>query len=97
VEQHALECIFRGLNEAGVHYLVLGGLAVVAHGYARLTMDVDLVLSFDADNMTRAVAVFRDLDFRPRAPVPFTDFADEEKRRLWFEEKHRRVFSVWSP
>ncbi len=31
--QTSLEILIRGLNEAGVRYMVVGGLAVIAHGY----------------------------------------------------------------
>ena len=36
------EPLFKTLNDAGVRYVVVGGLAVVLHGHARLTVDVDL-------------------------------------------------------
>ena len=35
----SLEQIVAALNSAGVRYLVVGGLAVAAHGYGRLTID----------------------------------------------------------
>lgn len=34
---------FKALNDANVKYVVVGGVATVLHGYARLTMDVDLI------------------------------------------------------
>jgi predicted nucleotidyltransferase len=36
--------ILRALNDANVRYLIVGGLAVVAHGYVRFTQDIDLVV-----------------------------------------------------
>ena len=36
--------VFAALDEAGARYVVVGGLAVVLHGYARLTSDIDLVV-----------------------------------------------------
>ena len=47
-----LENIVAALNTAEVNYLIAGGLAVVAHGYVRVTMDVDLVIDFDGWNWT---------------------------------------------
>ena len=35
-----LETIARALNSAGVPFLVVGGVAVVAHGYGRQTQDL---------------------------------------------------------
>ena len=38
------DAVCRALNDASVRFLVAGGLAVNAHGYLRLTYDVDLVV-----------------------------------------------------
>ena len=35
------------LDAAGVRFVVVGGLAVVIHGHARLTVDIDLVLDLE--------------------------------------------------
>jgi hypothetical protein len=46
------------LDEHAVDYLLIGGLAVIAHGYGRFTQDVDILPSPDAANMGRlAVAL----------------------------------------
>jgi hypothetical protein len=39
------------LNEAGVHYIVVGGMAVIAHGYMRATHDVDIVVRLSRNNI----------------------------------------------
>ena len=44
MEVLSVEAIVRALNTAKAKYLVVGGLAVNAHGFVRLTRDVDLVL-----------------------------------------------------
>jgi len=44
MEVRSVEAIVRALNTAEVEYLIVGGLAVNAHGFVRLTRDVDLVL-----------------------------------------------------
>ncbi|GEM_PF-1011828 len=40
MEVHSIETIVRMLNDAKVKYLIVGGLAVNAHGFVRLTRDV---------------------------------------------------------
>lgn len=40
--------LFRKLDDAGVRYLVVGGIAVNLHGVNRLTHDIDLMLALDA-------------------------------------------------
>jgi len=41
----ALRAITVRLNELGIPYAVLGGMALVAHGYTRTTVDVDILLT----------------------------------------------------
>jgi len=84
------------LNSAGVRYLVVGGVAVVAHGYPRFTGDLDLVIALDMNNVQRALRALATLEYQPRIPVPAEQFADERLRRQWIEEKGMVVFSLAS-
>jgi hypothetical protein len=86
--------LFSALNAAGVRYVVVGGLATVLHGYARLTADVDLIIDLAPEQARRVMEVLRSLGFTPRAPVDSFDFAVPERRRSWIEEKGMRVFSM---
>jgi predicted nucleotidyltransferase len=56
MEVRSIEAVIRALNDAGVRYLIAGGLAVIAHGYTRSTQDMDLILDLGEDNLSRAVA-----------------------------------------
>jgi hypothetical protein len=96
VEHHSVETIVAALNAARVRYLIAGGLAVVTHGYVRFTADVDLIVDLEPANAKRAIAALAGLGYRPRAPVPFDDFADPVKRQQWIREKALTVFSVYS-
>ena len=80
-----------------MQYLIAEGLAVVAHGYVRFTADVDFLLAMDSENLTAAVKVFQDLNYRPRAPVDFDQFISPARRRQWIDEKRLTVFSLFSP
>ena len=92
----SVTAILQALNAANVRYLVVGGLAVVAHGYLRYTADVDLVLDPDPESRRRAITALEGLGYRPRAPVPFEDFADPAKRTAWQRDKGMTVFSIYS-
>jgi hypothetical protein len=92
-----IEPIFEALNTAGARYVVVGGLAVVLHGYARLTADVDLVVDLAPAEARKTIAALTALGLRPRAPVDALAFADEATRRTWVAEKGLRVFSLWDP
>jgi predicted nucleotidyltransferase len=88
--------IFEALGDAGVRYLVVGGVAVVLHGHLRVTADVDLVVQLEPANVLAATKAFAALGFRPRAPVPLEQFADARTRDSWVAEKGLTVFSLWS-
>src|SRR6267154_2177320 len=44
------------LNEAGAKYLVIGGWAVIQHGFGRTTSDVDLLVDASPENFQRIKA-----------------------------------------
>ena len=91
------EPIFEALNAADARYVVVGGVATVLHGFARLTADVDLIVDLDPAQALKAVRALSGLGLRPRAPVPAESFADPEQRRRWIKDKGMRVFSMWDP
>jgi len=45
--------VFRSLHSHGVRYLVIKGVAAVTHGVPRATFDLDLIITPDADNVSR--------------------------------------------
>ncbi len=89
--------MFAEFNRRGVRYVLVGGLAVVLHGHARLTMDADIVVALDEENATKAVDALLALGFVPRSPVDAHSFALESQRKKWIEEKNMLVFSMVDP
>ncbi len=66
------------LAEAGVDFIVVGGIAVSIQGYVRLTEDVDLLVDDHPDNIHRLLgrlATYGEGFARELSPV---DFNDEE-------------------
>ena len=96
MKKDSVVAIVEALNLNEIRYLIVGGLAVVAHGYVRFTADVDLLLSMEPENLKKTMLALQGLGYRPRAPVPFVDFADSGKRREWAQEKNMVVFSLFS-
>jgi len=43
----------RSLNEAGAKYIVIGGWAVIQHGFERTTSDVDLLVESSPENFQK--------------------------------------------
>jgi predicted nucleotidyltransferase len=97
MEVRSIEAIVRALNDAGVRYLIAGGVAVVAHGYVRYTAHLDLILELSEVNLRPAVAALAGLGYRPTAPVPLEAFADAATRTDWIRTKGLTVLSLHSP
>jgi hypothetical protein len=91
------EPLFVALNAAGARYVVVGGLATVLHGFARLTADVDLIVDLEPEAATKTMETLVQLGLRARAPVNPMTFSVEANRRSWIEQKGMRVFSMWDP
>ena len=96
MQKESLECIFRALQDADVQYLVVGGLAVAAHGYLRLTGDLDLVIGLDPPNIVRGLKVLERIGFRMAIPVTAEQFADADQREAWRRDKGMLVLKLWS-
>ena len=75
---------------------MVGGVAVNAYGYQRLTQDLDLVVGLRPENVRRALEVLSDLGYRPSVPVGIEEFVDPDNRRRWAAEKNMQVFPLAS-
>jgi len=91
------EPIFESLNAAGARYVVVGGVAVVLHGHARLTADLDIAVDLTPDAARNAVDALLRLGLRPRAPVDPAGFSDPEVRNRWRQDQGMRLFSMVDP
>jgi hypothetical protein len=60
----------------GVEFLVVGGQAVVAHGYPRMTKDLDLWVRPTRENGERIISALR--DFGTNSPIPAEAFERPE-------------------
>lgn len=96
MEVRSVEAIVRALNDAKVQYLIVGGLAVNAHGYERLTADVDVVIGLERDNILAGLRALISAGYRMSIPVTPEDFAVEENRERWRKEKDMIVLKLWS-
>lgn len=87
--------LFTSLARHEVRYLLVGGLAMNLHGVPRMTMDVDILLALDGENLERFFAVAEELKLRPSLPVSLRDLADPAKRENWIKERHLIAFSLY--
>ena len=79
--------LIAALADAGVEYVLIGGLAVGAHGFPRATKDLDIVPAPDLTNLRRLAHVLRGIgashfetgDFDP-AEFPFDPLDPDDLR-----------------
>lgn len=68
------ETAVRALCDAGVDFVIIGGVSATFHGSARVTYDLDICYSRDAENLRRLAAALAPFHPRPRdfpAGLPF--------------------------
>lgn len=92
----SLEALVQALNDAAVPYIVVGGLAVNAHGYGRFTQDVDLVVRLEPTHVRSLFAALAGLGYHPLVPVTAAGFADPDQRARWVVEKGMTVLNFQS-
>jgi hypothetical protein len=92
----SIETIANAFKAARIRYLVVGGLAINAHGYQRFTNDLDLVIALDPDNISCAMAALEEIDYQPVVPITAEEFSNPTNRRLWKNEKNMLVLKFWS-
>ena len=92
----SVEAIVTALNAAGVRYIIVGGVAVNAHGYGRFTRDLDIVLELKEDNILKGLNALFGIGYKMAVPVSAAEFADQATRERWREEKNMIVLKLWS-
>lgn len=96
VTVEAFEAIARGLEVANVRFMVVGGLAMQAHGLDRITYDVDLVIQLEPANVIRAFEALESAGYRPAVPIVAAQFADPPTRESFRRDKGMTVLNFWS-
>ena len=75
--------LFARLASARVDFVVIGGIAVIAHGYERNTKDLDICYSPDGANLEALGGVLVDLGARLRGidPAWLAELRDAQGQR----------------
>jgi len=74
-----LKALISKLDEQKIDYALCGGMAMGVHGFARTTIDIDLLIL--AESLTAVMAIAKDLGYRIRGKeLSFKDGAIEIRR-----------------
>jgi hypothetical protein len=96
MEIRSIKLVIETLNQTSIRYIIVGGLAVNAHGYFRVTNDLDLVVSLEPANIIAALNALDRIGFRPKIPVTPEQIADKVLRESWVRDKNMVVLQLWS-
>lgn len=71
--------LLRRLSDAGVDFLVIGGIAVLVHGYGRTTKDLDITYATNPANLERLGAALVEMGARLRGVEDDVPFVPDER------------------
>lgn len=74
---HSPAAIVARLAAGGVDFVVIGGIAVLAHGHIRTTRDVDITYATDKKNLDALGLALVDLDARLRGVTDVVPFVPD--------------------
>jgi predicted nucleotidyltransferase len=89
--------ILSQLDDRGVEFVIVGGVAAALHGSSRVTFDLDLVPSLAEESWQAAVDLLWSLGARPRIPEPLDRIRDVEQVRRWQHEKGMQALNFRTP
>ena len=67
------------LADAGVDFVVIGGIAAQTHGSARVTIDLDVMCERSDENLTRLIRALAELDAKLHGAPPDIPFPLDER------------------
>jgi hypothetical protein len=96
-EKYYLIEIITSLAEHEVDFIICGGMAAVFHGVERMTMDLDISLNMNSQNIKKFLLVVKNLGLIPRVPVPPESLLDKKQVEFFVREKNALVFTFLDP
>jgi hypothetical protein len=92
-----LSDIVRSLTNDGIRFIITGGVAMVLRGAERMTMDLDISVERDSENLDRFLKLMHKMGMRPRAPIAPETLLDADVLKSFVEEKSALVFTFIHP
>ncbi|MEJ8853076.1 hypothetical protein WKW79_00760 [Variovorax robiniae] len=89
--------LLQALSRESVEFVLVGGLAVQLHGYARMTYDVDVVLAMNDANLSRFIEVAKQFGLAPVIPAPIDSLKNASLLDQWHREKGMLAFALREP
>jgi predicted nucleotidyltransferase len=88
--------LFSELQNAGIEYLIVGGVAVNLYGYSRFTSDVDILVLTSNENLTKIDNLAKKLGFSARQPIDIKILNNKTEVEKLFKEKNFIAYTYLS-
>jgi hypothetical protein len=89
------EEVIRKFNNADVRYAIVGGVAVNLHGHIRMTVDLDILLELEDNNLAKAVTTLKESGFVCKVSVDPMGLADSNTRNDWIKNKNMKALNFY--
>jgi len=89
--------ILKMLYDCKIKYILVGGLAINLYGIPRTTIDVDIMIELNNNNILSLINCFKANSFRFRQPIDEKKLIDKEYRKQLKEEKNVIVLTLENP
>ncbi len=90
-----IKSVSKAFHDHGVAFAVVGGYAVALHGAVRGTVDLDLVLRWNKENLTKAATALQSLGLRSHLPLD-SDTVFEQREQL-IRERNLIAWNFYNP
>lgn len=92
-----IPAILQAMKDAGVEFVLVGGFAVQLHGFVRSTIDLDIVLAMDDENLSKFIDVAKQFGLAPIIPVSIESLKNAAQIDQWHREKGMFAFALREP
>ncbi|MEO0225048.1 MAG: DUF6036 family nucleotidyltransferase [candidate division WOR-3 bacterium] len=89
--------ILKMLYDCKIKYILVGGLAINLYGIPRTTVDVDIMIDLNNENILNLISCFKANGFRFRQPIDEKKLINNEYRKQLKEEKNVIVLTLENP
>lgn len=88
--------LFEILQKQNIRYLLCGGLAVSIYGIPRTTADIDLLIDFEKENVSKFITALRTISYINSLPFSLETLVDEKLREEYIEQRNLIAYSFFN-
>ena len=77
-----------------MQYLLIDGLAVSLHGVERATINIEITVALQPNNLDKLIACAESLNIKPVLPVPLASLKNIDQLKQWHQEKNLLAFAL---